>query len=50
VTVSLWCKVLAPVFKFSFGRYWSLPWLLHKFAEGVQKTISGRGRILLEKK
>jgi hypothetical protein len=28
----------------------TLPWLLHKFAEAVQKTISGRGRILLEKK
>lgn len=28
----------------------TLPWLLHKFAETVQKTISGRGRILLEKK
>ena len=27
----------------------TLPWLLHKFAEAVQKTISGRGRILLEK-
>jgi len=28
----------------------TLPWLLHKFGEAVQKTISGRGRILLEKK
>ena len=28
----------------------TLPWLLHKFAEVVQKTIAGRGRILLEKK
>ena len=28
----------------------TLPWLLHKFAEAVQKTIAGRGRILLEKK
>jgi hypothetical protein len=28
----------------------TLPWLLHKFAETVQKTIGGRGRILLEKK
>ena len=28
----------------------TLPWLLHKFAEAVQKTITGRGRILLEKK
>jgi hypothetical protein len=28
----------------------TLPWLLHKFAETVQKTIQGRGRILLEKK
>jgi hypothetical protein len=28
----------------------TLPWLLHKFAQIVQKTISGRGRVLLEKK
>ena len=28
----------------------TLPWLLHKFGEAVQKTISGQGRILLEKK
>jgi putative polyhydroxyalkanoic acid system protein len=28
----------------------TLPWLLHKFAEVVQKTIAGRGRHLLEKK
>ena len=28
----------------------TLPWLLQKFGEMVQKTISGRGRILLEKK
>jgi hypothetical protein len=28
----------------------TLPWLLHKFAEAVQKTIAGRGQILLEKK
>jgi hypothetical protein len=28
----------------------TLPWLLHKFAETVQKTIGSRGRILLEKK
>jgi hypothetical protein len=28
----------------------TLPWLLHKFGEAVQKTISGRGRTLLEKK
>jgi hypothetical protein len=28
----------------------TLPWLLHKFAEAVQKTIVGRGRVLLEKK
>jgi hypothetical protein len=27
-----------------------LPWLPHKFAEAVQRTISGRGRILLDKK
>jgi hypothetical protein len=26
----------------------TLPWLLHKFAEAVQKTI--HGRVLLEKK
>lgn len=28
----------------------TFPWLLHKFAEAVQKTISGQGRVLLEKK
>jgi hypothetical protein len=28
----------------------TLSWLLHKFAEAVQKTIGSRGRILLEKK
>ena len=28
----------------------TLPWLLHKFAQAVQKTITGRGRVLLEKK
>jgi Putative polyhydroxyalkanoic acid system protein (PHA_gran_rgn) len=28
----------------------TLPWLLHKFAQVVQKTIAGRGQILLEKK
>jgi hypothetical protein len=28
----------------------TLPWLLHKFAQTVQKTIQGRGGILLEKK
>jgi hypothetical protein len=28
----------------------TLPWLLHKFGEAVQKTIGGRGRTLLEKK
>lgn len=27
----------------------TLPWLLHKFAQVVQKTITGRGRILLDK-
>jgi putative polyhydroxyalkanoic acid system protein len=26
-----------------------LPWLLHKFGQAVQRTIEGRGRILLEK-
>jgi len=28
----------------------TLPWLLHKFAEVVQKTIASRGQILLGKK
>jgi hypothetical protein len=28
----------------------TLPWLLHKFAQVVQQTIAGRGRIALEKK
>jgi len=28
----------------------TLPWLLHKFAQVVQKTITGRGRILLDRK
>ena len=28
----------------------TLPWLLHKFAKAVQKTIEGRGQVLLEKK
>ncbi len=28
----------------------TLPWLLHKFAQTVQQTLQGRGRILLEKK
>jgi hypothetical protein len=28
----------------------TLPWLLHKFGQLVQKTISSRGRILLGKK
>jgi hypothetical protein len=28
----------------------TLPWLLHKFGEAVQKTIAGRGQVLLEKK
>lgn len=28
----------------------TLPWLLHKFGEVVQKTIRDKGRILLEKK
>lgn len=27
-----------------------LPWLLHRFAELIQKTVTGRARILLEKK
>jgi Putative polyhydroxyalkanoic acid system protein (PHA_gran_rgn) len=28
----------------------TLPWLLHKFAQAMQQTIAGRGRILLDKK
>jgi len=28
----------------------TLPWLLHKFAESVQRTVQGRGRTLLDKK
>ena len=28
----------------------TLPWMLHKFAQVLQKTIAGRGRVLLEKK
>ena len=28
----------------------TLPWLLHKFAQVVQRTIEGSGRILLAKK
>lgn len=28
----------------------TLPWLLHKFGEAIQKTVQSRGRILLEKK
>ena len=28
----------------------TLPWLLHKFAQVVQKTIAAKGQILLEKK
>ena len=28
----------------------TLPWLLHKFGQVVQKTIAGKGQILLEKK
>jgi Putative polyhydroxyalkanoic acid system protein (PHA_gran_rgn) len=28
----------------------TLPWLLNKFAQVVQKTITGRARILLDKK
>ena len=27
----------------------TLPWLLHKFGQVVQKTIAGKGQILLEK-
>ena len=28
----------------------TLPWLLHKFGEAIQKTIGSRGSVLLEKK
>jgi hypothetical protein len=28
----------------------TLPWLLHKFGQAVQRTVEGRGKILLEKK
>ena len=28
----------------------TLPWLLRKFGEAVQRTIEGRGQVLLEKK
>lgn len=28
----------------------SLPWLLQRFAQAVQRTVESRGRILLEKK
>jgi hypothetical protein len=28
----------------------TLPWLLHKFGEALQKTIAWRGRILPQKK
>ena len=28
----------------------TLPWLLHKFGQVIQKTIAGKGQILLEKK
>lgn len=28
----------------------TLPWLLYKFAQAVQRTVEGRGRVLLEKK
>ena len=28
----------------------TLPWLLHKFGEVLQKTIKTRGQILLEKR
>ena len=28
----------------------TLPWLLHKFGQAIQKTIAGKGQILLEKK
>ena len=28
----------------------TLPWLLHKFGQVIQRTIAGKGQILLEKK
>jgi hypothetical protein len=28
----------------------TLPWLLHKFGEAVQKTIRAKGKVLLDKK
>jgi hypothetical protein len=28
----------------------TLPWPLHKFAEGVQMIIANRGQVLLEKR
>ena len=28
----------------------TLPWLLHKFGQAVQRTVAARGRILLDKK
>lgn len=27
-----------------------LPWLLHRFAQVIQKTVTGRAKVLLEKK
>jgi hypothetical protein len=27
-----------------------LPWLLHRFAQAIQKTVAGRAKVLLEKK
>lgn len=27
-----------------------LPWLLHRFAQAIQRTVSGRAKVLLEKK
>jgi len=27
-----------------------LPWLLHRFAQVIQKTVAGRAKVLLEKK
>jgi hypothetical protein len=42
--------VLLLVLKRLWDRAPPLPWLPHKFGEAVQKTIAGRGQILLEKK
>jgi hypothetical protein len=40
-------RLMSPMIMFQLEV--TLPWLLHKFAQVVQQTIAGRGRILLEK-